>query len=153
MLGCFIHLYLIIYMSLRQYFYLQLNRFLFHNFISLLLPFLRLFVSWLNTCRLLSFKKKHCSHDFILFNKKHFIVMNLQRPIKMLRFLKCFFSFYLADVETKMREVTVIRKLVYTVATFYILGYAMVLLLARPKENLMCQTYHQGSGENCHSLN
>lgn len=79
--------------------------------------------------------------------------MNLQRPIKMLRFLKCFFSFFLADVETKMREVAVIRKLVYTVATFYILGYAMILLLARPKENLMCQTYHQGSGENCHSLN
>lgn len=140
-------------MSLRQYFYLQLNSFLFHNFISLLLPFLRLFVSWFNTCRLLSFKKNHCSHNFILFNKKHFIVMNLQRPIQMLRFLKCFFPFYLADVETKMREVTVIRKLVSTVAIFYILGYTMVLLLARPKENLMCQTYHQGSGENCHSLN
>lgn len=64
-----------------------------------------------------------------------------------------FFSFYLADVKTKMREVTVIRKLMYTVATFYILGYAMILLLARPEENLMCQTNHQGSGENCHSLN
>lgn len=44
-----------------------------------------------------------------------------------------------------MREVTVIRKLVSTVATVYILGYAMILLLARPEENLMCQTYHQGS--------
>ncbi|XP_052695362.1 beta-1,4-N-acetylgalactosaminyltransferase bre-4-like isoform X3 [Crassostrea angulata] len=44
-----------------------------------------------------------------------------------------------------MREVTVIRRLVSTVAIFYILGYTMVLLLARPKENLMCQTYHQGS--------
>lgn len=97
--------------------------------------------------------KKHCSHDFIPFNKKHFIVMNLQRPNQMLRFLKWFFSFYLADVETKMREVTVFRRLVSTVAIFYILGYTMVLLLARPKENLMCQTYHQGSGENCHSLN
>lgn len=155
MLGCFIHLYLIIYMSLRQYFNFQLNRFLFHNFISLLLSFLRLFVSWLNTCRLLSFKKKPKN---IALMTLYFLIRNILLSWIFKDLLKCWgfssvFSFYLADVETKMREVTVIRRLVSTVAVFYILGYTMVLLLARPNENLMCQTYHQGSGENCHSLN
>lgn len=140
-------------MSLRQYFYLQLNRFLFHNFISLLLPFLRLFVSWLNTCRLLSLKKNIALMTLYSLIRNILLSWIFKDLLKCWGFSSVFFPFYLADVETKMREVTVIRRLVSTVAIFYILGYAMILLLARPKENLMCQTYHQGSGENCHSLN
>lgn len=51
-----------------------------------------------------------------------------------------------------MRNATFIRRLVSTITTFCILGYAMIVLLDKPKENLMCQKHHRHLGENCYFL-